>query len=622
MVAALLGPVAPGKMCPYPGRLALHRVQSGALTSAAVGDTLHRTAKQALIYDADKKRASKPDSREKAVLWLQSESGATDSCFTVHASPSCGAQSQPLRDWVVNLHGTRREIYVTKVDYRGPNSNELVELHFGSRPARMCVPAGCKVRVASVQVVCKRSTAESRLYAAHLILETTPLEDRKSTDAEPRWGNGAFHSAGCACTVSMRLDHTSSEALQPARAVPDAGAYSRLQSAMASCRNSSTVPRNWRAQCATVISDWRPLDSSVGPLLTPTAECPQELCGLKSAILDRLKVLAECRRRGGKTVSADRVRSTVAREIRPVGGCGVGATKPNAGDGWVPLPAGWYKGLREGAAFVQVRYAQPWEAKSRPVFELEWGKRVGRRIAGVDPGVRCLYTLYDPSRSAYIRVGYGWTSYMDKCVHRRIRQLQSRIAEISKQLAATDAGADSRCERTKQKEQYDAELLVERAAAAKRSHAMEDVAFLVLSAYDVLILPKFGGKGMGERGNSISSHVTRRMRYHSFFKVRERLQQHAKITGRVLDLGSEQYSTAACPGCGTHNPTVGAAKFHQCRRRDGRPPCDAWDRDCGSARTILFLHIGKYLPEATADFAGSNSAFFEPLRLRYGYGVH
>jgi hypothetical protein len=151
---------------------------------------------------------------------------------------------------------------------------------------------------------------------------------------------------------------------------------------------------------------------------------------------------------------------------------------------------------------------------------------------------------------------------------------------------------------------------------------MEDVAFMVLSAYDVLILQKFGGKGMGERGNSISSHVTCRMRYHSFFKVRERLQQNAKMTGRVVALGSEQYSIAACPGCGTHNPTVGGSKFHQCRRRDGRPPCKAWDRDCGSARTILFLHIGKYLPEATADFAKSNSAFFEPLRLRYGYGVH
>ncbi len=97
VVAALLGPVAPGEMCPYPGRFASHRVQSAALTPAAVGDTLHRTAQQALIYDTDQKRASKPDIREKAVS------------FTVHASLSCGAQSQPLRDWVVNLRDLRNQ---------------------------------------------------------------------------------------------------------------------------------------------------------------------------------------------------------------------------------------------------------------------------------------------------------------------------------------------------------------------------------------------------------------------------------------------------------------------------------------------------------------------------------
>ena len=104
------------------------------------------------------------------------------------------------------------------------------------------------------------------------------------------------------------------------------------------------------------------------------------------------------------------------------------------------------------------------------------------------------------------------------------------------------------------------------------------------------------------------------MRYHSFYNIRTRLERNAQITGKILDLGSEAYTTAACPGCGHHNPSVGGAKFPPCLRRDADPACGLWDRDCGSARSILLLHVGKYLPDA-ADPTDSNSVFFEPLRL-------
>ena len=299
----------------------------------------------------------------------------------------------------------------------------------------------------------------------------------------------------------------------------------------------------------------------------------------------------------------------MSREIRPRG-VGAGKVKVRQGSGeeeWLPLPEGWYKGLTEGAMWVQVRYAKPWETgHTAASFEVQWAQRVGRRIAGVDPGVRVLYTIYDPSRSAYIRVGYGWSSYMDRCVHRRIRQLQASIVELSASISGLGKTPDDAAKLvalTREKVEREEDLAAERLGAAKRSRAIEDVSFLVLSSYDVLILPKFGGRGMGERGNSLSSHVTRRMRYHRYYDVRERLKQHAVITGSILDVGLEMFSTQACPGCAEQNPTVGASKFHQCRRRGGNPLCGRWDRDCGSARTILLLHIGKYLPEVAAVFA-------------------
>ena len=149
---------------------------------------------------------------------------------------------------------------------------------------------------------------------------------------------------------------------------------------------------------------------------------------------------------------------------------------------------------------------------------------------------------------------------------------------------------------TREKVEREEDLASERLGAAKRSRAIEDVSFLVLSSYDVLILPKFGDKGMGERGNRLSSHVTRRMRYHRYYDVRERLKQHAVITGSILDVGSEMFSTQACPGCGEQNPTVGASKFHQCRRRGGNSLCGRWDRDCGSARTIRTAVAHRQVP--------------------------
>ena len=54
--------------------------------------------------------------------------------------------------------------------------------------------------------------------------------------------------------------------------------------------------------------------------------------------------------------------------------------------------------------------------RSRAVWATGWRSVVGRSLAGVDPGVRTLYTLYDPERCAYVRLGYGWSNYMDRSV--------------------------------------------------------------------------------------------------------------------------------------------------------------------------------------------------------------
>ncbi len=109
------------------------------------------------------------------------------------------------------------------------------------------------------------------------------------------------------------------------------------------------------------------------------------------------------------------------------------------------------------------------------------------KLAAGDPGVRCLYTIYDPGRSAYIRIGFGWSSYMDRCVYRTGQPLSHHGRLTNSRKPTTQP--------TRLNQKQELERASERAQAGKQERAMEDIAFLLLSSYDVMILPKLGGQG-------------------------------------------------------------------------------------------------------------------------------
>ena len=265
---------------------------------------------------------------------------------------------------------------------------------------------------------------------------------------------------------------------------------------------------------------------------------------------------------------------------------------------WLPLPEGLYPGLGKGTRFAQIMYVSP-GTHSLAEWATGWRSVVGRRLAGVDPGVRTLYTLYDPERCAYVRLGYGWSNFMDRSVYRIIRKLQGSLEALAQVLAEhVSAGTDATETRARiDREQR--ELASRRAQARVESDRMDEIVFCVLRTYPVLILPAYGSKTGSRQSRRISRSVTRRQAYHSFYGMRERLKRHHALLGWIVDLGTEAYSTQCCPGCGEQNPTVGAGKFHPCRRKPSpdHPACPHYDRDCGSARSITVRHLRKYLPE-------------------------
>jgi hypothetical protein len=280
---------------------------------------------------------------------------------------------------------------------------------------------------------------------------------------------------------------------------------------------------------------------------------------------------------------------------------------------WLPLPADLYPGLGEGTRFAQILYVSPGENVSRDAWETGWRKVVGRAVAGVDPGVRTLYTLYDPQRCAYVRLGYGWSNYMDRSVYRNIRRVQAALDNLQRDLQALGSvGAEAVDQKNEKKAQIlerELEMGRWRAQARVESDRMDEIAFCVMRTYPVLILPAYGSKSGSRQSRRISRSVTRRQAYHSFYDMRERLKRHHALLGWIVDLGTEAFSTQCCPGCGEQNPTVGGGKFHQCRRKASadRPACPRWDRDCGSARSITVRHLRKYLPELAAAVAASSS---------------
>ena len=187
---------------------------------------------------------------------------------------------------------------------------------------------------------------------------------------------------------------------------------------------------------------------------------------------------------------------------------------------------------------------------------------MGRSLAGVDPGVRTLYTLYDPERCAYVRLGYGWSNFMDRSIYRNIRKLQSSLAILANQLAeeVTD-GRDSAATKSRIAE-GERDIARRREQARVESQRMDEVVFCVLRTYPVLVLPAYGSKSGSRQSRWISRAVTRRQAYHRFYSMRERLKRHHARLGWIVDLGTETFSTQCCPGCGEQNPSVGGSKFH------------------------------------------------------------
>jgi hypothetical protein len=136
-----------------------------------------------------------------------------------------------------------------------------------------------------------------------------------------------------------------------------------------------------------------------------------------------------------------------------------------------------------------------------------------------------------------------------------------------------------------------------RKARKKAVERMEDLAYIVLKSFDVLMLPKFDKSSMLAKQGRATARMTMLFGHG---RVRDRLIRFGRnATSEMKDIRivGEEYSTQCCPHCAKRDFKVGWRKFHRCESSICKATRKAWDRDTGSALSIFKRYFPAYVED-------------------------
>ena len=218
--------------------------------------------------------------------------------------------------------------------------------------------------------------------------------------------------------------------------------------------------------------------------------------------------------------------------------------------------------------------------------EMQVEEEVVRHVAAIDPGIRTFVTLYDPGRERIVEWGMhggrkdgrhdgtellGWLTRKIGKLEKAARQAHGRHRQRIRRLA----------NRIRQRVK---DLTVE---------LHHKLALWLCRNYSVVLLPKFGVKGISRRKGlpvgkrrAICRNAVRKLAQMSPFTFRQFLLHKAREFGTRVIVCDEYYTSKTCTRCGMLNNGLGASKTFVC------PTCSArYDRDAGAARNILLRYI-------------------------------
>ena len=208
--------------------------------------------------------------------------------------------------------------------------------------------------------------------------------------------------------------------------------------------------------------------------------------------------------------------------------------------------------------------------KSIPVSKLK-SCNEEKKVVSIDPGVRTFLTCYDPCGEIF-EIG----THEDT---KKLHDLCLKIDDLQSLRSQKDI---------KKKTRYNIkirEYKIRDQIKNKRSDLHRKTAKLLISNYDVILLPKFETSRMAEHTpkRKISSDTVRKMFTWSHYSFQNLLISKAReINGTQVHIVDESYTTKTCGNCGFINDDIAGKKKYKC------PKChQELERDWNAARNIL-----------------------------------
>ena len=171
-------------------------------------------------------------------------------------------------------------------------------------------------------------------------------------------------------------------------------------------------------------------------------------------------------------------------------------------------------------------------------------------VIALDPGIRCFMTGYDGMGLVH-ELGENASTVLNEEFNSIDKMSASyrRLEEQGKPLKRLLVKINKKHERISQK----IELL----------HI--EVANWIARRYKIVFLPTFDTSFMKRKAGSVLPRITRRqMNQIAFFKFKQRLLHACTLTGTLLYITTEEYTTKSCAMCGIVGEALGTAQNFQC----------------------------------------------------------
>jgi len=190
------------------------------------------------------------------------------------------------------------------------------------------------------------------------------------------------------------------------------------------------------------------------------------------------------------------------------------------------------------------------------------------KTIALDPGVRTFQTGYSPEGIA-VKIGHQQIALIKK-LHDKIDHLRS--------IRSTTSERKTRHNIKLRLQKY------ERKITGVIDDLHNQTIAMLTNNFKTILLPTFGTQQMLQK-DDLSSKVKRRMQSLCHYRFQQKLLNRCQITGNIVYLVNEAYTTQTCGQCGNLQK-VGCATMYTC------PNCNyTMDRDIHGARNIFIKTI-------------------------------